>query len=372
MRALVGFLTFTVAALIPTVWAAGTLPSNPLARHSSADADVKSSEEPPIQAAFFYPWFPNAWDQAGIYPYTNYTPSLGLYDSRDDAVIDEQLRLAASAHIEAFISSWWGQGHHTDTAFQYILSRSERVDSPYPNLRWAIYYENESQGDPTVSQIVSDLQYLANNYFQHSGYLRVDGRPVVFVYADAADGSGMADRWAQAKAQFGSNIYVVLKVYSGYRNDPNQPDSWHQYAPAVAYDSQLPYSVTVSPGFWKVGEVPRLSRDPARFELDVQRMAASGAFWQLVTAWNEWGEGTSVEPATEFGNTYIDILCRNLPGTADCHSAVGGIAELPDAAQTGGPPTWPYAALGAAAAAVAIGAAAWYARPRRAAGGRSS
>src|SRR4030042_4925268 len=111
MRALVGFLTFTVAALIPTVWAAGTLPSNPLARHSSADADVKSSEEPPLQAAFVYPWFPNAWDQAGIYPYTNYTPSLGLYDSRDDAVIDEQLRLAASAPTGAFLSSWWGPGH---------------------------------------------------------------------------------------------------------------------------------------------------------------------------------------------------------------------------------------------------------------------
>jgi hypothetical protein len=56
--------------------------------------------------------------------------------------------------------------------------------------------------------------------------------------------------------------------------------------------------------------------------------------------------------------TYI----REIASLTD--ASVGGIAELPDAAQTGGPPTWPFAALGAAAAAVAIGAGAWYARRR--------
>ena len=294
--------------------------------------------QPPIAAAFFYPWFPSAWNQAGVSPYTNYTPSLGLYDSRDDAVIDQQLRLAAGAHVETFISSWWGQGHHTDTAFQHILARSERTDSPYRNLRWTIYYENESQGNPTVAQIVSDLQYLANNYFQHAGYLKVNGRPVVFVYADAADTCGMADRWAQAKTQFGGNVFIVLKVFPGYRTCASQPDSWHQYGPAVAYDSQAPYSATVSPGFWKVGEAARLARDQARFESDVVRMAGSGAFWQLITTWNEWGEGSSVEPAAQFGTTYLDILCRHLPGTTACSP---GPSPTPTPTRTPAPTSTP-------------------------------
>lgn len=273
---------------------------------------------PPIQAAFFYPWFPDAWTQGGTYPYTNYSPSLGLYDSRSDAVIDEQLRLAASAHLEAMISSWWGPGHSTDSAFQHILARSERSDSPFPNLRWAVYYEPESLGDPTVSEITAHLQYLTEKAFGHPGYLRVSGRPVVFVYSDDRDGTGLAERWAKAKAAFGGKVYIVLKVYSGYPTDPNQPDSWHQYGPAVAYDTQLPYSVTLSPGFWKVGEQPRLPRDVGRFEADVQRMAASGAFWQLISSWNEWGEGTSIEPAKEFSHAYADILCRQLPGVPAC------------------------------------------------------
>jgi hypothetical protein len=317
----------------------GSLAAGPVATNAedivpgatSGNATEASQPTFPIRAAFFYPWFPQVWagdGQAG--GRTNYGPTLGYYSSQDAATIDRQLELAAGAHLQAFIASWWGPGHHTDLALQHILPRSARVGSPAPELRWAIYYEAEGQGDPTVSQLVADLQYLSGTLFAQPAYLRVDGKPVVFVYADARDGAGMADRWAQAKAQLGGSVYVVLKVYAGYRADPHQPDSWHQYAPAINYDAQMPYAVTVSPGFWKVGEPPRLGRDPARFEADVQKMAASGAVWQLITTWNEWGEGTAVEPAAEFGSTYLGILCRNLPLPlgGDC-AALDAAAPLP-------------------------------------------
>ena len=304
------------APAAPTRTPASAPSSRPAPGTSGVDPSFQPA--PPIQAAFFYPWFPNAWTQGGTFPYTNYSPSLGFYNSAGDSTIDRQLELARQAHIEAFIASWWGQGHHTDAALQHILGRTERSGSPYPGLRWAIYYEEEGYSDPSASQITADLKYLAGTAFSHPAYLEVNGRPVVFVWASGGDGSGMAARWAQAKAQF-PNVYVVLKVFSGYSTDPNQPDSWHQYGPASAYDSQVPYSATVSPGFWKKGEAtPRLVRDLTRFEADVQRMAASGAFWQLITTWNEWGEGTSVEPAAQFGNSYLDILCRRLPGKDPC------------------------------------------------------
>ena len=42
-------------------------------------------------------------------------------------------------------------------------------------------------------------------------------------------------------------------------------------------------------------------------------MVASGAQWQLVTSFNEWGEGTAVESATEWSSpsgqgAYLDAL----------------------------------------------------------------
>lgn len=226
-------------------------------------------------------------------------------------MIAQQLTKASNAGIEVFISSWWGRGHHTDSAFATLLDETTKAGSANSDLRWAVYYEEEGQSDPPAATIVSDLQYLKDNYFAHPGYLRVNGKPVLFVWADGADGEGMAKRWADAKASFGKDVFVVLKLFSGYASAPNQPDSWHQYGPASAYSEHLPYSASVSPGFWLVGESPRLSRDLNRFTTDVQSMVDSGAFWQLITTWNEWGEGTAVEPAAEFGTTYLDVLGAN-------------------------------------------------------------
>ena len=179
--------------------------------------------------------------------------------------------LARTAHVEAMISSWWGQRHPTDTAFQHIITRSERTGSPYPDLRWAAYYEMEGFGDPIVSQIASDLQYLSINLFGHPRYLRAGGKPVVFAYG-GAESCATADRWAQAKSQVGGQVYIVPKVFSGHRSCPNQPNALHQYGPASRYDAQLPWSASVSLGYWKVGESPLLARDQAAFETAVQQM----------------------------------------------------------------------------------------------------
>jgi hypothetical protein len=272
----------------------------------------------PVAATFFYPWFPQLWTHNGVFPYTNYTPSLGWYSSTDDSTIDQQLALLQQAHLQVAIGSWWGQDDYRSLNDAYLMARTERVDSPYPALRWSLYYEAEALGDPSVSQLVADLNYLAANDFPHPSYFRVNGAPVLFVYADAADGARMASRWAQAKASFGRPLYVVLKLYPGYTTDPNQPDSWHQYDPAVPTDLQPPYSVSVSPGFWKIGMTPTLLRDATVFATNVQAMVAARPQFELVTTWNEWGEGTAIEPASEFGQTYVTILCNALPGPAPC------------------------------------------------------
>lgn len=287
-------------------------------------SDAQAQPDPPIRAAFFYPWFPEAWEQQGIFPYTNYSPSLGFYSSRDRTTITAQLRIARRAGLDAFIASWWGRGHHTDDALPLLLDATTDPSSPHPDLRWSIYYEREGQSDPSVESIVSDLEYLQDRAFRHPAYLRVEGKPVIFVWADGDDGPDMARRWEEAAQRFG-DLHVVLKVFSGFRDVVDQPDSWHQYGPAQAYSEHLPWSATVSPGFWKVGEEARLLRDIDRFGTDVERMGSSGAFWHLVTTWNEWGEGTSVEPADEFGTAYVDELGRQASGESFTFTAGGDI-----------------------------------------------
>ncbi len=198
----------------------------------------------------------------------------------------------AEARQEVAVSSWWGQGHKTDTAFRYIMADvMNRQDNPYPNLRWSLYYEAEAYSDPTVAQIVNDLNYLTEHYVNQPAFLKIDGKPVLFVYSRAGDDLGMLARWTEANSQSNTRFYLVLKVFAGFRTVSPQPDSWHQYGPASRFSDLTPYAYSVSPGFWLDDGVslPRLSRNLDEFRDAVADMVASEATWKIVLTWNEWG-----------------------------------------------------------------------------------
>ena len=301
---------FFVVALLAIVVASPTAP-----RTASSAGQATFQPELPIAAAFFYPWYPSHWAAGGTFPITNYTPELGFYSSTDETVIREQLSMAEQAHLEAFISSWWGPGEESDLALQQILSVTEESASP---MRWAAYYEPEGYGDPAASAIAQHLSHLAAVAFDSPAYLRVDDKPVLFVYDSGGGQCSLVDRWLEAEQQSGVDVYLVLKVLQGYSSCGSQPDAWHEYNPiAPAYDHS-PHSVSISPGFWKFGSQPLFLLDLEFFELAVRWMVETNASWQLITTWNEWIEGTTIEPSLEYGWDYIDVLCRHLPGTTPC------------------------------------------------------
>jgi Glycosyl hydrolase family 99/Dockerin type I domain len=296
--------TITPTPVIPSVLPTGI----PVATPTQV---VEQDKQPslPVRAAFYYPWFPEAWTQSSHYPYTNYHPSLGFYSTVDSATLNNQIQALLYGRFHAGISSWWGQGDYTDVRLVNLLRAADNTD-----FRWTVYYEPEGQGDPTVSQLQNDLNYIKNHYGLDRNYFRIGGKPVIFVYADSADGCIMADRWKQANTM---GFYVVLKVFSGYSSCSSQPDNWHQYSPAVAEDKQTGHSFSISPGFYKYGEIsPRLVRNVTTWNSNIRDMINSGAPFQLVTTFNEWGEGSAVESATEWSNTegygvYLEALHNN-------------------------------------------------------------
>jgi uncharacterized repeat protein (TIGR01451 family) len=291
-----------------------------------------------IRAAFYYPWFPEAWKQRGLSPFTKWNPSAGYYDSRDAGLITRHIAAMQYGHIQAGIVSWWGKGTRSDGRIPTILAASEAS-----GFRWALYQEGEGQGDPSAEAIRADLAYIRDRYADDPGYLRRDGRFVVFVYAQPSDGCGMADRWKEANTV---GAFVVLKVFPGYRSCASQPDGWHQYAPANAEDGQRGQSYSISPGFDLAGDpAPRLVRDLPRWRAAIRNMIASRAPFQLVTTFNEWGEGTAVESAAEWASpsghgAYLDALHDNGAGpaagapVAPVNSAPPGIAGRAEAGQT--------------------------------------
>jgi hypothetical protein len=211
-----------------------------------------------------------------------------------------------------------------------------------------IYYEKPAYpADPHLwpagfswQAVESDINYVLRTYANRPGYLHIDSRPVVFVYMPGATSSDV-QQWVTVRND--TRTYIDLSVdptqMSGV--SPGDLDSWHLYNPTVRYQSAGSYYASVSPGFWRdqTSCTPscsmQLARDPVAFDTAVRELAQAQTTWKLIETWNEWGEGTSVEPGTEvtqqtdlrtaivpaspqradgcYGDAYVNVLARDLP-----------------------------------------------------------
>ncbi|MDB5050071.1 MAG: hypothetical protein JWO30_3142 [Fibrobacteres bacterium] len=269
--------------------------------------NVSSQLTFPVRGAFYYSWYPATWGVAGSHVF--YQPDLGYYSSDDQAVVDQHIKALDYAKVDVAIASWWGINQQSESKrFPVMLGRTVAAGS---KIKWAIYYEKEGFGNPTVAQIQTDLAYVKQNYVTHPNYATVNGKPVVFVYNADDNTCEVADRWAEAT---NGEWYVGLKVVGGYQSCAHQPSTWHQYGPNSPEQRQTGYAIVIAPGFWRAdAATPLLVRDPVRFAQNVRNMVKSGEHWQLITTFNEWGEGTAVESAKDWKSAsgfglYLDAL----------------------------------------------------------------
>jgi hypothetical protein len=273
----------------------------------AAPAPAPAAQPSGITAMFYYGWYPSAFQTMG----SRFHPTGGTYSSQDPAVVRRHIDQMRYAGMQAGIASWWGIDHMTDKALK--VGMQEAANTPF---KWTVYYELEGPTDPnpTVTKLRADLQYLWDTYAQSPSWLRVDNKPVIFVWPDSSDTCAMVDRWNEANTM---GFYVVQKRFPNNAGCISRAHSWHDYSPDLYRIEVKGYSFSVGPGFWKYDEAPRLARNPAQFESAVAAMAASPAPWKLVTTLNEWNEGTAVEPADEWASpsgygTYLDILHKHL------------------------------------------------------------
>jgi hypothetical protein len=83
----------------------------------------------------------------------------------------------------------------------------------------------------------------------------------------------------------------------------------------TSYIENPPYSFNIAPGFWRADKATPDAPRPGKqkFCQWVALMNESGQPWQLITSFNEWGEGTAVESAVEWQSAsgygdYLDCL----------------------------------------------------------------
>jgi hypothetical protein len=274
-----------------------------------------------IVCAFVYPWYGNPgttghwehWEADGHnppltwsanyapdYPDSTWNPAVQLYDSNDTEVLRWQDRAMARAGIDIAVSSWWGVGDFSDQAFAKAIYTAKSV-------RWCIYYELDSYGNPTAGQIYSDIKYVLDSYTPFRNYAQIDGKWLVMVYS--VSGEEPAGRWQAAKELLAADGYEVYFNAAGDPAPSMAPDPWdavHSYNPIQRTTlttslANVDDSHSISPGFWFYHEAPVLVRDLGDFSSALAFIAdqKEQSRFVMVETWNEWHEGTSIEPGQE-------------------------------------------------------------------------
>ncbi len=288
---------------------------------------------------------------------------LGYYDLRLPEVMEEQARIARHYGLGGFnYYFYWFAGRTLMEAPLRSMLANPGVDMPFcltwANENWTRRWDGRDADiligqDHSLEDSRALLRHVAD-YFRDPRYIRVGGRPVFTVYRPEIipDIRATTDLWrAEAKALGFAGLYLLATETSGRRDpramgfdagvefppigfaapkdkvglalaDPDFSGRIHDYRAAVAQ------ALTQAPAGYPRFRGAMLSwdntaRKPQAADIFADFTIADYRRWLaalcqearrepdpdkrmvFVNAWNEWAEGTHLEPDQRFGFAYL-------------------------------------------------------------------
>jgi glycoprotein endo-alpha-1,2-mannosidase len=260
-------------------------------------------------SAFYYPWYGTSaadgayehWAQLGHTPpndiASSYYPLEGLYSSSDDLVVSEQMNEIRDAGIDEIAVSWWGKGSPEDARLLEVVTAA-RADGI------AVAAHLEPYAGRSVATTVDDIAYL-RTYGVATFYVY---RPFDFPIADwAAEKTTLHTGGVTLFGQTGLAGAAAAAGFDGiYTYDiVTYGANMFRRLCAQAHAQHLLCAPSVGPGY----DARRGSGDPrvkrrrngATYDSMWKMAIASGADRVTITSFNEWHEGTQIEPAAPAG-----------------------------------------------------------------------
>jgi hypothetical protein len=274
--------------------------------------------------AFYYMWYSPADFTNGQMLDVPTAP----YDSGQAATMERQVTEASKAGIDAFIASWSGLDTPSDANLAQLLDIAARDD-----FKVTVYVETGAvmqKGDLTAQ-----VQGMLGKYVNSPAFLKWEGKPVVFFWSPQSFG-GVAQWQAVRQAVDPSNaqlwsvdttdasyldVFDTIHLFSAGKwqadTDVAQVDAqWRAQVDDYnkQHGTQRLWTAGVTPG-WDESRIqpPRANpkafprRDGALYSEEWQAAIASNPAWVTITSYNEWYEGTEIEPAVSFGTKYLDM-----------------------------------------------------------------
>ena len=260
----------------------------------------------PVVSAFYYPWFATTvedgsyahWSQYGHLPPNDissvYYPALGVYSSDDPAVLDAQMLEIQRAGIDQIAVSWWGKGSPEDQRLPEVAAAAHAR-----GIDVAVHIEPYT--GRTVASVVADIAYLAplgiDTFYIYQAFN---------ILAPASWTSANDALHAEGITTYAQTVLIgqaVTAHFSGIYTYDIVTWTAAKFARLCgeAHRHDLLCAPSVGPGY----DARRATGDPT---LKPRRNGATyDSMWRdailaqadevTITSFNEWQEGTQIEPA---------------------------------------------------------------------------
>ncbi|KAL3769225.1 hypothetical protein ACHAW5_001957 [Stephanodiscus triporus] len=307
--------------------------------------------------AFYYPWYvagEKFWSQYG----QDLRPLLGHYGSDQISVAERHIEMAVRGGIDSFVVTWTKRNSPRASNFLNATLKASNVDK----IKFVMLYESlgalAGDGDfanGALDTFVEDMVFFKDTYFDHPSYLHINGRPVVYVYLTRywknfdttmlhtinnkvgrniliiADNPYFGNNISPHTSPYGirdnSSVFEVYNSYNMYtfpnvRLGESAVDymfrdalpiyqSWSKET--VFFPSVLPKYHDFREGHKPlVGDVAGLMQQLQVFACLPRPVWYQNEFPNLmfITSFNEWWEGTSIEPDGEdkYGYKFLDAI----------------------------------------------------------------
>ncbi len=283
-------------------------------------------------AAFYYPWyftpeFDGLWVHwEGTPPLdisSDFYPALGPYSMSDPAVLAQHFAWLRQAGVGLIISSWWGKYDRTDTALPLMLDIADHY-----GIKIAFHIEPYS--GRSAANLMRDIRYIYDQYGSHPAFYWTtetsryspESQPkgLFFLWASVVSDSDKfvpQDYWKDALDTLHAEDPGAIVITD--QNDPawvtgshfdgsykygvlDADESGYNFARSLPLDTW--YIAGINPGFsaTRIGgetwtDTPR--REGATYQDRWESMFEVGIepVMVAVTTFNEWHEGTQIEPA---------------------------------------------------------------------------
>lgn len=306
-------------------------------------------EAPPASSGYGYHWHMGG---SKFDPYTvspdgkaqiasHYYPLTGPYDSSDRDLLEYQVSLMKLAGIDGVIFDWYGTVEALDYASVHRSTMDMIEVLEEAGLKFMICYEDQTMGKLLEANAIGKsevfdttrkiFEFVSEEMFTSPSYLRLDGRPVFSMFGPQYFKN--PDNWKQVYSYFGeAPLFISLDDHADSFSDGSYPwppmhlsnggtldiPSLVQYLNKyyTAEENRKYMMTSAFPGFHDIyreatggksyGYLNDYNGETFKFTFDAA-LSANPDIIQIVT-WNDYGEGTIIEPTIEKGYRDLEFL----------------------------------------------------------------